>query len=211
MLTRDRGIGVALLCVLVLLPGGAIAQPAGYRDRLARVRDLVNSSELAMIWSQGGGQFSGDTCRQRIYDLDLTAPGGVDSTLVRKPLSIDSAIAGDKRLAVAAGNFLGGAVKDLVAAWAGPGNTVRVSVPEIDPGTLSWTTANRLSIPGLIPNGSKRKIRVATGDFYGDEQDEFVLGFEGADSTIHLQVFSFNPGSLVPQPRGSIHAEHIVA
>jgi hypothetical protein len=158
---------IAFFLALALLVPCAMAQPSGYKDRLARVRDLVNSSELALIWSQGT-TFGGDSCRQRIYDLDLTRSGGPDSTLIPKPLAIDSAVAGSKRLAMAAGNFLGGSVKHFVAAWAGPGNTVTVSIPDIQASTLSWSSASRLSIPGLTPYGAKRKIRLAAGDFFGD-------------------------------------------
>ncbi|MCL4279615.1 MAG: hypothetical protein KJZ60_08015, partial [Ignavibacteriaceae bacterium] len=48
-----------------------------YKDRLSQVRDLVNSNELIMIWSQGENS-TNQFCYQRIYDLDLTHPGGVD-------------------------------------------------------------------------------------------------------------------------------------
>ena len=43
----------------------------------------------------------------------------------------------------------------------------------------------------------------------GSRKDEFVVGFQGPDSTIHLQLFSFNPGSLIPQQQGSINDEKI--
>ena len=203
-------LSLILLTLSVIVLGGsrnAWSQPGGYKDRLARVRDIVNSDELIMIWSQGPS-FNAHALHQRTFDLDLTRPGGVDSTLVRKPLEIDSAIVANERLAVATGNFLGGKFKSIVAAWQAPGNTITLTIPHLDPGTMSWTDASRLSIPGLAPFGSKRKIHLATGDFYGDRQDEFVLGYEGADTTIHLQVFSFNPGDLTPQPRGTIHDEH---
>jgi len=78
---------------------------SGYKDRLNQVKDLVNSNELIMIWSQGENS-NNQFCYQRIYDLDLTNPGGTDSTLVRKPLQIDSSVTGNKNLAVASGNFL---------------------------------------------------------------------------------------------------------
>jgi hypothetical protein len=188
----------------------AVAQPAGYHDRLARVRDLVNSQELVMIWNQGPN-VSAQSCYQRIYKLDLTQPAGVDSTLVPKPLQVDSAISGRQRLAVASGNFLGGEYKNFVAAWSGPGDSVTVAIPHIQPGTLSWTNAERFSVPGLAPFGSKTKIHVAAGDFYGNEQDEFALAFEGADTAIHLMLYSFDQGSLVPHLRGSIHDERAMA
>jgi hypothetical protein len=174
----------------------AFPQSATYKDRLGAVRDLVNSNELIMIWNQGetfGSQF----CYQRVFDLDLTHPGGVDSTLIRKQLNIDSAIVGNKRLAVATGNFLGGSYKHFVSVWEGPNNTITISIPEIQAGTLNWDNSNRASVPGLASFG-KRKIHVESGNFLGNSQEEFILAYEGMDTTVHLQLFSFNPGSLTP-------------
>jgi hypothetical protein len=198
------------LIATLLFVFSASTQPVGYKDRLARVRDLVNSNELVMIWSQGPDQ-NNQSCYQRIYDLNLTHPGGVDSTLVRMPVQMDSAITGNQRLVVATGNFLGDKFKHLIAAWQGPENSVSVSVPHVEAGTLSWTDASRLSIPGLATLGANTKIQVATGDFFGNRQDEFVLAYHGADTTIHLRVFSFNPGALNPQPAGSINDERTMA
>jgi len=180
-------------------------QNSNYKDRLGGVRDLINSNELIMIWSQGDNQNS-QFCYQRIFDLDLTHPGGVDSTLIKKPLNIDSSISGNKRLAVSTGNFLGGSFKHFVSAWEGPNNSVTVLVPEIDYGNLSSMNGYRLSFAGLATFG-KRKIHVETGDFFGNSQDEFVVAFQGADSTVHMQLCSFNPGSLIPQLQGSINDE----
>ncbi len=180
------------------------AQTSKYKDRLARVRDLVNSNELIMVWSQGdnpNSQFS----YQRIYDLDLTQ-SLVDARLIQMPINIDSAVSGNKSIAVAAGNFLGGSLKNIVAAWEGENNTVSVIVPEINSSTLSISNPHRLSLPGLAKFSTK-KIHVKTGDFYGNEQDEFVVAFQDEDTTIHLQVFSFDQGSLIPQPQGNINDE----
>lgn len=190
--------------IIFITSFSSFPQSTEYKDRLGSVRDLVNSNELIMIWSEGLGD--NQLCNQRIYDLDLTHQGGVDSTLIKKPLSVDSSITGNKRLAVATGNFLGGSFKHFVAAWEGPNNSVTISVPEIQSTTLSWTNSNRLSIPGLSPFG-KKKIHVETGNFLGNSQEEFVVAFQGADTSVHLQLYSFNPGSLIPQQMGSINDE----
>jgi len=193
-----------IITIILILSSYTPAQ-SGYRDRLNQVKDLVNSNELIMIWSQGENS-NNQFCYQRIYDLDLTNPGGTDSTLVRKPLQIDSSVTGNKYLAVASGNFLDGEYKNLVAAWETADNVVRVSVPEIDSATLSWTNTNELTINGLATS-QKNKIHVATGNFFGNAQEEFVVGFQGQDATVHLQVCSFNSGSLIPQLQGNINDE----
>jgi len=194
----------ACLSLVLFLPL-AFSQPAGYKDRLARVRDMVNSSELIVMWK---GQ-QPNQLNQQIFDLDLTHPGGIDSTLVPKPLHLDSSLASSPtgKMSLATGNFLGGGLKNFVAAWGAPGDSVTLSIPNINSGTLSWNDAQRVSLPSLNSQGSNGEVQVVTGDFYGNRQDEFVLGFHGADSTIHLHLFSFDPGSLVPRPRGAINDE----
>ncbi|MEJ2196141.1 MAG: CARDB domain-containing protein, partial [Ignavibacteriaceae bacterium] len=203
-MNKIRFLYQIIIPVILMLNSYTPAQSA-YRDRLNQVKDLVNSNELIMIWSQGENS-NNQFCYQRIYDLDLTNPGGTDSTLVRKPLQIDSSITGRKQLAVASGNFLDGEYKNLVAAWETADNIVRASVPEIDSATLSWTTTNEITLTGLA-TFQKNKIHVATGNFFGNAQEEFVVGFQGQDTTIHLQLCSFNPGSLAPQIQGNINDE----
>jgi hypothetical protein len=208
MENRDTFFISFTVSALIVFCFSSFPQSSNYKDRLGGVRDLVNSNELVMIWSQGESQ-SNQFCYQRIYDLDLTHPGGVDSTLRRKPIYIDSAITGNRNLAVATGNFLGGSFKHFVAAWQGPNNTVTVSVPEIVAGTLSWTNTNIISFPGFAVFGRK-KIHVETGNFWGNTHDEFIVAFQGSDSTIHLQLCSFNGGSLVPQLLGIVQDEKTV-
>ncbi len=188
---------------LLLIPSVSVnSQTNGYKDRLGMVKDMVNSSEIIMIWNQGTDQNS-QYSQQRVYDLNITE-SNPDSALLRKPLQTDSMVAGSKKMSVAAGNFLDGSFKNIVAAWQGENNTITVSVPEIDHNTMSWTTSNRLSVPGLAQFG-KKKIAVKTGNFFGNRQEEFVLAYEGADTTIHLTIYSFDPNSLVPQAKGSIN------
>jgi hypothetical protein len=175
-------------------------------DRLSRIRDIINNNELILLWSQGEDE-NEHFSYQRIYNLDLTQPN-VDQTLVPAGIHNDQPVAGNRRMAVATGNFLDDGYKHVVAAWTGPENTISVLVPEINAGTLDWTDVHRLSIPGPLASTGAGKIHLVTGDFFGSSRtDEFVLAYHGADGTVNLQVFSFNSGSLIPQPRGSINDE----
>ncbi len=202
-----------LLVVYIFLLGivchsNLIAQSQTNGDRLARVRDIINNSELVIIWSEGenNNEHYGN---QIIYNLDMTQPN-IDQTLVAGSVHTDSIVTGNRQMAVASGNFLGLEYKHFVAAWPGPDNSITVIVPEIDPGSLSWAETSRLSIQGPLSSGGARKIHLATGDLFGaDRTDEFVLAYQGPDSSIHLQVFSFEPGNLTPIPRGNIHNEKI--
>ena len=201
-------ISLTILCtafILIIPWFSSFPQTSNYKDRLGGVRDLVNSNELIMVWNQGPNQ-SSQFCYQRIYDLNLLQPGGPDSALIKKPIYIDSTISGNYSLAVATGNFLGGSFKHFVAAWEGPNNSVTVSVPEIESGTLSWTTSNIITLTGHRSNGITN-IHVETGNFIGDRRDEFVVAFQGVDTTVHLQLCSFSNGTLVPELEGSINDE----
>jgi hypothetical protein len=168
-------------------------------DPLERTTDLLNSDEIIMIWSQGPDDNT-QSCYQKIYDLGPLQPN-VNQRIVPKPLQTDQRIAGNKKLAVASGNFLGGSYKHLVAAWATLNDSIKIAVPNISAGTLSWSSTNRVTLRGPLMSSSASSnsgIRLATGNFFGDKRDEFILGYEGSDSTIHLQLYSFNTGSLVP-------------
>ena len=91
-MSRTIIISARLITIAVFIIGiSSFPQNSDYKDRLGSVRDLVNSNELIMIWNQGESQ-SSQYCYQRIFDLDLTHPGGTDSILIRKPVQIDSAI-----------------------------------------------------------------------------------------------------------------------
>ncbi|HSQ76619.1 MAG TPA: hypothetical protein VLT13_13730, partial [Bacteroidota bacterium] len=185
-----------LATLLTLVPLIARAQDAADADPLARVRELASSNEVVMVWSQGPA-VNLQQSTFKIYDVDLTRE--VDQALTSGPRMEDSLIGGRKGLTLATGNFTDGPLKHIAAAWVRPDSTIELIVPEIDGGTLSWTTANRLTIP---VGDTRTDIRLVAGTFLGDFLDEFVLAYQGADGVIHLQLFSFATGSLLPQARG---------
>jgi hypothetical protein len=200
--------GIMLLIFLLFCTSPIFSQDAVEGDRLSGVRDLIDNNEIIMIWSQGDNS-NEHYSHQRIYNLDMTL-SEVDQRLVPGEILSDSLVTGNRQMAVATGNFLGGRLKNFVAAWPGPANTITVTIPEIDSNTLSMTSSNRISLPGpLAPFGS-RKIHLVTGNFFGSNiSDDFVVAYQGADSTVHLQLFSFDSGSLSPEPRGAISDEEI--
>jgi len=200
--------GIILLIFILFCTIPMFSQDASSEDRLSRMRDIIDNNDLVFIWSQGENQ-NEHYSYQRIYNLDMTQ-SEVDQRLVPGEIQSDSLVTGNRQMAVATGNFLGGRFKNFVAAWPGPDNTITVTIPEIDSNTLSLSDGYRLSLPGpLAPFGS-RKIHLVTGDFFGSNRsDEFVVAYQGADSTVHLQLFSFDSGSLLPQSRGTINDEKI--
>lgn len=194
-----------LISIFFSLPG-LFAQETDTGDRLSFVRDLIDNNGLLLVWGQENDQ-NIYNIQQRIYNLDMTEPD-TGERLNRNEIISDSVITGNRQIAVATGNFLGNHYKHFVAAWAGPEQSVTVSIPDIDPETLAWTQAERISIPGPLIDSGLQKIQLATGDFYGDDRsDEFVAAYTGADSTIHLKLYSFSPESLSPILQDSNQSE----
>ena len=195
------------VCLIILsLPlQNAAAQESDFEDRLARLRDVTSNSEMVLLWTEDSAPGASDEyINMRMYDLDL-AESDLSLRLEKKPLHTDSLVAGTRRVAVATGNFMGGEFKHFVGAWTGPGNSITVVVPDIDSETLSWTDADRLSIPGPMSTHQNAKMHIATGDFLGsDMRDEFVVAYESDDGTINIHAFEISSGTLTPAPLGTL-------
>ena len=200
-----------ILFSLLIASAPGIFSQGKTNDPLSRVRDLVNSDELIIINSQTlGTDPNNQNIRSRIFDMDLNQ-SNPDSKFVPKSVQTDSIVTGNKRMTVTGGNFLGGTYKHLAAAWLGANNSIRVMIPQINSGTLTWPSANRLTLPNAVMPANrspKTPIRLASGDFYGDSKEEFVLGYIGPDSTYKLKLFTVNSG-LVPVKGDSINNEKV--
>ena len=193
----------------IACPATVSAQSPEYQDRLARIRDVFRNSELALVWSEDDGTGT-NFSRQRIYDLNL-GEDNVSQRLAPGPIQIDSIVANPRRMAVTTGDYTGSNFENFVAAWSGLDQTITVIVPAIDPETFGWTSTSRLTVDGPTSTAQGAKIRLASGDFTGeDTRDEFVLGFRGDDDTIHLQFFGFPESGLEPEMLGSINDEPVV-
>ena len=204
-------ITISIFIIFSLILSSEVYSQANETDPLSRVKDLVNSDEIVMLHSQTvGSDPNNQNTRSRIFDIDLFQ---IDPNLklVPKPLQTDSIVTGNKRMAVVGGNFLGAQYKHLVTAWTGTNNSIRIMIPQINSGTLSWPSANRLVLSNATMPSSrspKTPVRLAAGNFYGDPKEEFVLGYVGADSTVKLKMFTVNSG-LVPLKGDSINNEKL--
>lgn len=187
------------------------AQDDEFQDRIARLRDVTNSSEMILLWTKDMEQGTSDEyINMRMYDLDL-AESDLSMRLAQKPIQSDSLVTGHRRVAVAAGNFMGGEFKHFVGAWTGPANSITIVVPDVDSEALSWTDADRLSIPGPMSTSKNAKLHIATGDFLGtDMRDEFVAAYESEDGTINLHAYEFSSGTLTPSALGTISDEVVL-
>jgi len=192
--------GLFLLASAVFIPAQVICQDATDEDPLSRVHELASSNEIVMIWSQGP-TVQDQHSNFKIYDLDPTRP--VDQSLKTGGRIVDSLIGGRKGLSVATGNFTDGALKNIVGAWSTPDSAIELVVPDLQGETLSWSTTNTVRLAeGTV--GSE--VKLAAGNFMGDFLDEVVVAYQSTDGMVHLALFSFPPGSLLPQLRGELSA-----
>ncbi|MEO8666188.1 MAG: hypothetical protein ABI462_11905, partial [Ignavibacteria bacterium] len=193
----------ALISILLAFAGDLRSQGID-GDPMSRVHDLINSDEIVLINSQTlGSDPLNQTVKGRIFDYDYNQTS-VDNRLVPMATQNDSIITNNKRMDVASGNFLGGRFKHMIAAWTGSGNSIRLSVPVIVAGTLTWPSANRLTIPNATITLPNSKVRIITGNFYGDSKDEAVVSYLAPDSTIMLKLINIS-SSLVPSEGNSIN------
>jgi hypothetical protein len=171
---------------------------------------LVQSSEIFLLWGEGPGQNSMKS-NQRIFRYIDSSALPAQQRIVGSQKHIDSAVAGNLQMDVATADFNGDKYQDVVAAWEGPNHTISLLLPHIDPQTLSWSTVSRSAVTGPVTSyaGEQRgRIFVKAGDIDGDPLDEFVLAYQGADSTIHLEVYEVD-SSLNPTLKASIHDQYL--
>lgn len=183
---------VIILLTVLMLSCVASAQ-VNKNDPLSRAKDLVNSDEIILLHSQSlGSDPNIHNARGRIFDMDLNTTV-VNDKIVPKNLQTDSSVIGNKRMALTSGNYRTGHYKNLVGAWIGPNNSIRLMIPDIVTNTLSWNSAKRLTLANaLMPStrSPNTPVRLASGNFYGDVKEEFVLGYLAPDSSIKLKLFT---------------------
>ncbi|HTK82126.1 MAG TPA: T9SS type A sorting domain-containing protein [Bacteroidota bacterium] len=188
----------------------ALAQTPSPIDPSISGSTLVQSSEVFLLWGEGPGQNSMLSNQQIFRYLDSTSLSP-QQRLTGYQRRTDSAVAGNLQMDVVTADFDGNKYEDVVAAWEGPNHTISLLFPHIDPHTLSWSTASRFTVAGPVTPyaGEQRgRIFVKAGDIDGDPLDEFLLAYQGADSTIHLEVYEVD-SNLVPTLKASLHDQFL--
>ena len=175
----------------------------------------VQSKNIFMLWSQQDNSGSGLVSRQKIYKYFLKDSAlAVNQRLSGTQVHQDSAasVSGNRQMDVAAGYLTNSRFENVVAAWEGPNQTIQLMIPHFDTTANSWSESSELTVPGpIVAYGAQQRGRIylRTGDFLGNGRDQFVLAFQGADSTIHLQAYDVD-NSLVPHLIASINDEKLL-
>ena len=175
------------------------------RDLLAGNYNLIKSSDLFFVWSD---EFAGNDSYQKIYKVrpsDKAPPiYQLDPQPIERETGANGAYGGRHTVA-ASGDFNNDGFDDVVAAWAGPDNSITIMVPQINRETLDWSQATRLKAGATLGG---QVIRLDTGDFDNDGDDEFALAYMQNDDRIRIELYDTN-GTLIPQAAGSISNERV--
>jgi hypothetical protein len=217
---------LALLFVLMLVwPQPASAQdmppvglPRHEPGHLARVRDLdvrvaagqasdplagntilIDWDKIAMVFRSEDNKYTHKT-----YDVDT----GLGNPVAKERVGSVS-VAGKANLDIAAGYFTGATGWiDTVAAWESPERKIQLYVESYNSSLAKSqeATVNTGDVVVTDITGIGARIRVATGDFDGDGYDEFVVAWEGSNSSLNLRVWDTN-GGITPTAKGTIAGE----
>lgn len=175
------------------------------RDLLAGNYNLIKSSDLFFVWSD---EFAGNNSYQKIYKVrpsDKAPPIYQLNPQTKERESDANGAYGGRHTVAASGDFNNDGFDDVVIAWEGPNDSITIMVPQINRETLDWSQATRLEA-GTTLHG--QVIRLATGDFDKDGEDEFALAYVQPDDRIRIELYDTN-GTLIPQAAGSISNESV--
>ncbi len=175
----------------------------------------IQSKNIFMLWSQKDNNGSGLVSKQKIYkyflkDSALVPNQRLSGTKVHQDST--AGVSGNRQMDAATGYFTNSRFEEVITAWEGPNQTIQLMIPHFDTTANAWSESSELTIPGpVVPyaNEQRGRIYVRTGDFLGIGKDQFVLAFQGADSTIHLQVYGVD-NNLVPHLIASINDEKLL-
>ncbi|HKI44689.1 MAG TPA: hypothetical protein VKA08_05055, partial [Balneolales bacterium] len=157
----------------------------------------VKSDNIFMLWGQQKNlyQSSPEVSYQKIYRYNMNSGLSVNKRLsaTQNHQDPNADVVGNQEMDAAAGYFTNGLFENVVAAWEGPNHTIQIMIPHFDSTANAWSESSELTVTGpVVPttSGQNGRVYVRTGDFLGNGRDQFVLAYQGADSTIHLQVYS---------------------
>ena len=188
-----------LFCILLIVLPVSYSFAQSGTDPLHWTKPIqVKGENIFVLGSQFDASGSPGVMRsyQRIFRYDTLETNNLSSTALHG--GVDT-VSGNGQVDVAAGYFQKDDFEDAVAAWQGPNRTIRVMISHFDSTANMWSATSEMTVPGpVVPfypiaNSSTKergRIYVKTGHFLGNGLDQFALAYEGADSLIHIQVYS---------------------
>jgi len=169
---------------------------------------LGDAAEVLLLWHT----FGENQTYQKIYDyINLNNPDpnvpNQFAPSTRQSMQDNVDTFSFRPLDTIAGDFDGDDAEDVVAAWEGENRSIRLILPEIQRNSLDWSNANAMTVTNatLIEDDGQtgRQLRLVCGFFDSDPEEEFLLAYWAADSTVHLKLFDIS-SSLTPQEMSSL-------
>ena len=207
-----------LLCsILLLILTATYSYAQSGTDPLHWTKPIQAKNEnIFMLWSQqssNGSIISNQKAFRYRIDKSIRL-GAINSTHTDQ-----TGVYSNGQMDIATGYFRSSVFEDVVAAWEGPKRSIHILIPHFDSTKNLWSSSSELTVPGpVVPSKNVTisnyesaelpRVYVRTGDFLGNGLDQFVLAYPGADSTIHLRVYSVD-NNLNPHLIASIHDERI--
>jgi len=153
----------------------------------------VKSQDVFLLWMDDQGT-SEVTSYQKIYRyktegiLDPTIP--LDSLISTTDKEFDNRRGTYRYVDVATGKFNVDPYDDIVAVWRAynPNQLIEISIPLFDT-TGSFSISNQITLNAGEDIEQDEEIYVRTGDFDGDNLDEFVVAFRDVDDSVHLCLY----------------------
>jgi len=202
--------------ILSFLLFATVAYSGQSTDPLPGLPKSGGQTEMFLLWGEGANQNSMQS-HQKIYKYLDSVSLPVGQRIFGADSHIDTGsnrgVGGNQQMVVATGHFNADRYEDVVAAWAAPNDRINLLIPGINPSSLSWNSSEQFSTSDSVLRGGgtgSRRIYLATGNFDSDPEDEFVLAFHGADSTIHINLYDTD-STFTPRLKASIHDEHLSA
>ncbi len=201
--------------LLVIVPVTFLSAQSSTNDPFNWTAPIdAKSYNMFMLWSQKSGNGSTQSY-QKVYNY-IVGSGVLPSqdrfNGTQNHLNSSANVEGNHQMDVASGYFTKSVYENVVAAWEGPNQTIQIMIPHFDSTENRWSSTSDLTVQGpVVPygGGQRGRIYVRTGDFLGNGVDQFVLGYQGADSTIHLQVYSVDD-NLTPHLIASVNDEELM-
>jgi len=182
---------ISISSMIFLLFVSAISIFAQTNDPLANFKPELRSEEIVAFY---------DWQKSQVFDYIYYHGEGakLDSfPAIVRPDSIGRYLPSYSRylfMDITTGNFIGTSQDEVVAAWVAPNSSVILVISKVDPHNKEWLDIHvSRSDTGEVINDDQiyeiATIRLVAGNFDQDPQEEFILAYLAADTTIKMTLY----------------------
>lgn len=199
--------GILSFCFFLLYTTLSFSQ-INVENPFSSSKNIISENEIIMLWSDGTSEISAN---KNIYEVN-------NASIMSEHSASEPSILGNGHFAVATGDFNGDGHETFIVAWEQSNTSgqpiLHYYLPtDMDGTNMDWTEVNQWEGGAQLfaeegTNHTFRQIKLVTGDFDGDFQDEFVIGFHSGTGRVRLLLFDTN-GSVNQQYVAQINWKHL--